>query len=150
MFSSGPTNGYGAASMEPTVTSITATNFVTSGQITAEYIDATVDINAPLVGGGHLAATIDVSAPVGNITTLNCTGVNATGGVGCGSLTATGLLTGTAGVAVGTLTTASPPLNPCLNLYHSSTDHPLASYLIYAGTVTGKQSEGSIKPRRQK
>ncbi len=57
MFSGGPTNGYGTASMEPTVTSLTATNFVTSGQITADFIDATVDINAPVVGCGSLTAT---------------------------------------------------------------------------------------------
>ena len=76
MFSSGPTNGYGAASMEPTVTSLTATNFIASGQITADTIDATIYINAPQVGGGHLTATIEVSAPVGNITTLNCTSVD--------------------------------------------------------------------------
>ena len=114
MFSSGPTNAYGAASMEPTVTSLTATSFITSGQITADMIDA----------------TIDVSAPVGNFTNLNCTGVTASGGIQGGTVTSTGLLTGTAGAAVGTLTAASPPRNPALNLYHASTDHPLASYLI--------------------
>ena len=114
MFSSGPTNGYGAASMEPTVTSLTATNFVTSGQITADTIDA----------------IIDVSAPVGNFTTLNATGVTASGGIQGGTVTSTGLLTGTAGATVGTLTAASPPLNPALTLGHSTTDHPFASYLI--------------------
>ena len=60
---------------------------------------------------------------------LSVASLAVTGAVSAATLSATGIITGTGGAVVGTTATASPAKNPCLNILHSSTDNPLASYV---------------------